>query len=503
MNFQPNLTDTLSDVLMENVLKMSHLLESKVFLLIETPEGRRFAGSDHLCQAYNQGTLFNSGTDIELEVDANWPGLRPKLVVTPDESTIDAEDAVRWVGKSRSSVVCKIESVDESISDDDGDELPSPGIPPKGMSAMPGSPGLPDSSSPGPSSAGPSSAVPSGIISNAAVSLHSPPIGVIEKMEPYLNMDTDMACSDMAIMPENGFSSENGGSGSLFPHPLFVPDGTQEATIPRIKRKGLSFTRKIQVLDALQEGKKRKEVCQYFSIGPHALDTLIRNEPRLREIDIQRKWLRESQKLARSPFEEKLEQTLAEWIHSTENDSIKAQSENDEKIFEMIVKQKAEEIAKSLGDNDFIASKGWLARFKRRENIKSLPKSRTRLSLQKKIEILDLWRLGKTQSELKLLYGIPMSSLHTIIKDEQRLRDDYAKDPTSTLLTHRAAPFARLEEMLLEWIDARIELGEPINGPIIQKKAVDIAKIEGFDSFTGSNGWLARFKERKNLNFRF
>lgn len=68
----------LTTCLIEIVLKLSSFTEAGVFILVETSEGRRFAGKNHLVSLYNEGRLRNGGVDVELEADVNAFTLRQK-----------------------------------------------------------------------------------------------------------------------------------------------------------------------------------------------------------------------------------------------------------------------------------------------------------------------------------------------------------------------------------------------------------------------------------------
>ena len=46
-----NMDEVVNSTLMETALKLSSLTDASIFLLIETQEGRRFAGKRHLCDA--------------------------------------------------------------------------------------------------------------------------------------------------------------------------------------------------------------------------------------------------------------------------------------------------------------------------------------------------------------------------------------------------------------------------------------------------------------------
>jgi len=83
LNQWQNIDATLTNYLVEIVLKLSSFTEAGVFILVETAEGRRFAGKDHLCTAYNQGLLRNGGQDVELEADLQTAILRPKPLPPP------------------------------------------------------------------------------------------------------------------------------------------------------------------------------------------------------------------------------------------------------------------------------------------------------------------------------------------------------------------------------------------------------------------------------------
>ena len=46
----------------------------------------------------------------------------------------------------------------------------------------------------------------------------------------------------------------------------------------------------------------------------------------------------------------------------------------------------------------------------------STPKGKTRFTIAKKIELIDLVKKGKSRKEVCLIYGIAPSSLETIVK---------------------------------------------------------------------------------------
>jgi len=61
---------TLINILLEAAIKLTSLTESNIFVLVETPEERKFAGSSTLCQSFVDGELRYKENDIQLEVNA-------------------------------------------------------------------------------------------------------------------------------------------------------------------------------------------------------------------------------------------------------------------------------------------------------------------------------------------------------------------------------------------------------------------------------------------------
>ena len=73
-----NLEVSFSKILMETAMKLSALTDLNVFVLIETQEGRRFAGKRHLCDAFVDGSLHLQGNDVEFEINPSVFALRQR-----------------------------------------------------------------------------------------------------------------------------------------------------------------------------------------------------------------------------------------------------------------------------------------------------------------------------------------------------------------------------------------------------------------------------------------
>jgi len=78
VNQLQNMETSFTNILMEAALKLASLTDASLFLLVETPEGRRYAGRPHLCTAYQEGTLNALANDKEMETDFTVSSLREK-----------------------------------------------------------------------------------------------------------------------------------------------------------------------------------------------------------------------------------------------------------------------------------------------------------------------------------------------------------------------------------------------------------------------------------------
>ncbi|UYV83541.1 Transposase [Cordylochernes scorpioides] len=72
----------------------------------------------------------------------------------------------------------------------------------------------------------------------------------------------------------------------------------------------------------------------------------------------------------------------------------------------------------------------------------------------------------------------------------------------STLKRDRDGEFPEIEETLFRWIRQANAMKLAINGNILKEKAILLALKMGQDNFEASNGWLEKFKARRNIAFK-
>ena len=121
-------------------------------------------------------------------------------------------------------------------------------------------------------------------------------------------------------------------------------------------------------------------------------------------------------------------------------------------------------------------------------------KTRTRFALSKKVEMLDLFRGGKSRNEICQSYGILPSTFQNFLREETRLRAEFEKNRDSKCFTIRNLPQNELEQALIEWICIAREQKIALSGPMVQEKALEFATLLSVKDFAASNGWLDRFR---------
>ncbi|XP_053379531.1 uncharacterized protein LOC123527550 isoform X7 [Mercenaria mercenaria] len=136
-------------------------------------------------------------------------------------------------------------------------------------------------------------------------------------------------------------------------------------------------------------------------------------------------------------------------------------------------------------------------------------KKRTCLSMEEKVELIKDYDDAKgniTHRELAKKYNIG----RTTVADTIKRRHFYLEQTKSAFYSSRkhlmrvcliedGSKSATLSEMLWKWFEKNMKEGVAMNGPIIQRKAQEIAKSLNMENFKASNGWLDSWRGRYNV----
>ena len=75
-----NLESNVASILMEASLKLCSLTDVNIFFLVETAEGRRFAGNPKYCDQFRSEGLLATEADVECVVNPAVSGLEERFV---------------------------------------------------------------------------------------------------------------------------------------------------------------------------------------------------------------------------------------------------------------------------------------------------------------------------------------------------------------------------------------------------------------------------------------
>ncbi|XP_008265541.2 tigger transposable element-derived protein 4 [Oryctolagus cuniculus] len=136
-----------------------------------------------------------------------------------------------------------------------------------------------------------------------------------------------------------------------------APADTPTLPVTVKKKKSLSIEEKIDIINAVESGKKKAEIAAEYGIKKNSLSSIMKNKDKVLEafeslrFDPKRKRLR-------TAFYTDLEEALMRWYRIAQCLNVPVNGP--------MLRLKANDFAQKLGHNDFKCSNGWLDRFKSR-----------------------------------------------------------------------------------------------------------------------------------------
>ena len=133
----------------------------------------------------------------------------------------------------------------------------------------------------------------------------------------------------------------------------------------------------------------------------------------------------------------------------------------------------------------------------------SKPRTQKSVSIRDKYNaIMDLQK-GMKNNAVAAKYGVPKNTVSTWKKNSAKVIA--ANNSTSTAPKRRrirAGQHEDLDTAVLKWFQYVRDRHVPINGKVIQEKALQYAKELEIENFHASDGWLDRWKKRNSISFK-
>eukprot|EP00794_Sanderia_malayensis_P004474 gene4474-5069_t len=134
---------------------------------------------------------------------------------------------------------------------------------------------------------------------------------------------------------------------------------------------------------------------------------------------------------------------------------------------------------------------------------KSAKRARNELSLDKKFHIVEEYESTNGSLGIRTLaekYMCGKTQISNIIKNKVSVREQYEKGLPQGKKRNRTSQFSDLNDAVWEWYKNKNDQLIPVDGPMIQEFASQVAEKLRYIDFKASSGWLTRFKERHNLS---
>ncbi|CAI6363779.1 unnamed protein product [Macrosiphum euphorbiae] len=123
------------------------------------------------------------------------------------------------------------------------------------------------------------------------------------------------------------------------------------------------------------------------------------------------------------------------------------------------------------------------------------------LTIAEKVNVINMVeQSGKKNYEVANAFGIPSSTLSTILKNKTKILTNFKLQPSRKKI--KLSEFPNLDSSLFKWYVQCKDSNLPVSGPILKEKANIFAKSLGYTNFKNSTGWLDKWKKRNNITLR-
>jgi CTP synthase (UTP-ammonia lyase) len=126
------------------------------------------------------------------------------------------------------------------------------------------------------------------------------------------------------------------------------------------KRNSLPLSKKYEIVKLSEQNVKQCEIVRRYGLRQSTISTILRNSKKIKEnYEMSTNHNRKRHRCGMNP---EIDGAVREWFETARL--------NDVPINGTILQEKATDFAKLLNKSDFCASRGWLSRWKNRENIR-------------------------------------------------------------------------------------------------------------------------------------
>ena len=126
----------------------------------------------------------------------------------------------------------------------------------------------------------------------------------------------------------------------------------------------------------------------------------------------------------------------------------------------------------------------------------------THKTLREKCQALkDPERVGSNK-DVAAKYNVPKNTLSSWVRNKEKLFDTLKKGTNVKRQKLKSDNHELVDQAIFNWFLNMRSQNVPLLASMIQEEAVIYAKELNTENFQASDGWLQRWKERKNISFK-
>lgn len=252
----------------------------------------------------------------------------------------------------------------------------------------------------------------------------------------------------------------------------------------------LTIQDKIDIIRLLDSGMDRKSIQEKFGIKSYQIKDTLKMKDRLLA------YHESGQNLDKSAIRygsyPLIEDEVGKWMREMKRRGAQLDGK--------AIKAKAMQIALINGINDFKASYCWIAKVKKRQlncKLRKNDKSSKRLSIQEKIEVINLLTSGTEKKAVQQMFGIKSYHIKDILKMKDKLLAYRATGNNLDKSSIRFESFPTIDAEVGRWLRDMSHQGITVDGKTIKDKAIQVAKSQGIENFKASYCWIAKMRKRQ------
>ncbi|KAK6166482.1 hypothetical protein SNE40_023159 [Patella caerulea] len=130
-----------------------------------------------------------------------------------------------------------------------------------------------------------------------------------------------------------------------------------------------------------------------------------------------------------------------------------------------------------------------------------MSKVRKVLTVEERVKVINLSEQGQSGRQIAESIGVGRTQIQNILKRKAEVLEEYQVCAPDRKRVKRVTGSEDVNTLVWEFFKDCRQRNAPVNGPLLQTKALQFAENLELENFKASNGWLRSFLSRHNIVF--